>query len=141
MAKEYTIKEVADMKEVSPSTIRRRIKNGDLHAEKRKSRYGETYFIPAEELDKAVMEQEVLEFKNEMEISKSELKNELIKAVNSQNRELMEKSMENIDEKLEEQNKQIKEQNKAINKLSERIEELKEEKNKSFIDKIKSIFN
>jgi excisionase family DNA binding protein len=141
MAKEYTIKEVAEMKEVSPSTIRRRIKNGDLKAEKRKSRYGNTYFIPAEELDKAVMEQEVVEFKNKVEINKNELMNELIQALDSQNKELMEKSMDNIDEKLERQNEQIKEQNKAINKLTEKVEELKEEKNKSFIDKIKGIFS
>lgn len=43
---EYTIKKEAEVLEVSTSIIRRRIKSGDLVAEKRKTSYGQQYFIP-----------------------------------------------------------------------------------------------
>ena len=131
--KEYTIKEVAEILDVSSSTIRRRIKEGKIKANKKKTRYGQTYFIPASEIDKAVMEEDVLEFKKPVSVDKQEVINELIQAVNSQNKALINETMSNISQKIESQEQAIKE-------LTEEVRQLKKQQNKSLLDRIKGLF-
>lgn len=140
MKDEYTIKEVAEMLEVSSSTVRRRIKEGQIEANKKKSRYGQTYYIPASEIDKAIMQEDVLEFKNSVTVSKQEIIKELVEAINSQNKNMIKEAMSNITQKIESQNEQIQEQNEAINKLSEKVNKLQEEQNKSLWERVKNYF-
>lgn len=64
--------------------------------------------------------------------------NELVEAVNSQNKELIGKVMENINQ-VQEQNTYLKQQ---IYKLTEEVKKLKKEKNKpGLLDRIKGFLN
>ena len=55
---ELTIKQADEVLEVSTSTVRRRIKSGELAAEKRKTSYGQHYFIP-KKLDRVINDKEL----------------------------------------------------------------------------------
>ena len=81
MSDEYTIKEVAELLDVSTSTVRRRIRNVKIDAEKRETTYGEKYFIPAEQFDDvATIENEVVEVKEiESKVCIQEFKKDLLK--------------------------------------------------------------
>lgn len=137
--KEYTIKEVAEILDISKSTVRRRIKDNELKATKRKTRYGQQYFIPASEINQAIRERSIVNIKEvNKPISQEDLMNELVEAVNSQNKELIGKVMENINQ-VQEQNTYLKQQ---IYKLTEEVKKLKKEKNKpGLLDRIKGFLN
>ena len=62
--KEYTIKEAADLLDLSTSTIRRRIKSNKIEAEKKETKFGPKYFIPAEEINIATTKENVVDVKN-----------------------------------------------------------------------------
>lgn len=115
--KEYTIKEVAEALEKSKSTIRRKIKSGEIKATKKKTRYGETYFIPANEIKHPNMVQDVVEFENKLS------KNELIQAI----REVagtggnLPVEMKDTLEKLKEEQQEIKEQQKQLNEKYDKL--------------------
>lgn len=55
-----TIGQVAKLLEVSKDTVRRRIKAGELIAEKQEGPYGEQYMLPEEQFDQARMIHEVV---------------------------------------------------------------------------------
>lgn len=137
---EYTISEVAEILEVSTSTVRRRIKKGDINATKREGVYGQTYFIPKEEINKAVATEEVALVEQKM--SKEDIRKAIVEAINSHNKDLIEGITDNINQKMdkqqqaiEQQQDTIKQQTEAINKLTEEIKEIKEENSKSAIAK------
>lgn len=89
--KEYTIKQAAEILGVSTSTIRRRIKSGEYAAEKKNSPYGEQYFIPAKEIDQAVMENESVNISQvNKPVDKEEFVNALIEATEDKYRALFE---------------------------------------------------
>ena len=95
--KEYTIKQAAEILEVSTSTIRRRIKSGKLAAEKRKTNYGQQYFIPAKELDRAITDKNVVDIQEVSKpISQEELKETLIQAVNDKQKALIDNAVNKI---------------------------------------------
>ena len=137
---EYTISEVAQILDVSTSTVRRRIKNGKLKANKRDSVYGPTYFIPQQEINKAVATEEVALVEQKM--SKEDIRKAVVEAINSHNRGLIEGITDNINKKidkqqqvLEEQQETIKQQTEAINELTKEVRKIKEENSKSAIAK------
>lgn len=157
--KEYTIKKVAEILDVSTSTVRRRINNDEIDAYKKDTEYGPTYFIPASEIDKAVMEKEVVNVSKPVEIE--EIKETLLEAFNRQNKAIINEVMDRVENKLEEHNEAIesqsgqinkqseklneqkeliKEQKESIEKLSSQIEELKEKQEQSLLDKVKNLF-
>lgn len=157
--KEYSIKEAAEILEVSTSTVRRRIKSGKLAAEKKKTSYGQQYFIPAKELDRAVTDKEVVDIQEVSKpISQEELKKTLIEAVGNKQKALIEGITNSINQKVDEQHQSIKALNKqnkqdkeeiiekldkqqqVIEKQSQMIRQLQEEKNKSLLEKIKELF-
>ena len=150
MKDELTIREAAEILELSPSTVRKRIKRGDIEAEKKPSKYGETYYIPSEEIDRAFREKDVLEFENRLPVEKEEVINELAEALESRNKQLMEDVVENIgksieaqNEQLESQQKQIEKQQEAIEELTEQVKELKEQSSieKSLLGRVKKFFS
>ena len=157
--KEYTIKQAAEILDISTSTVRRRINNNEIDAYKKETEYGPTYFIPASEIDAAVMEKEVVNVSKPVEIEN--LKETLLEAFNQQNKALINEVMDRVENKLEEQNETledyneqinkqseklneqkelIKEQKNSIEKLSSQIEELKEKQEQSLLNKIKNLF-
>lgn len=118
--KKYTIKQAAEILEVSKSTIRRRIKSGSIDANKEEGPYGEQYFIPEAELDHAVAENDIVEVGQvNKPISKDMILNELSEAINKQNRALVEEVKEDINQKFEQQEQ-------AISELKNELKELKE---------------
>ena len=136
----YTIKEVAEILEVSKSTVRRRIKSGKIKAHKEKSPYGEQYFIPADEIDQPTVENEILEFKQHNKVmKKEEIVNALVEATESRFKEQIEKATSDIINKIESQEQSINELKQTNKKLVETVEEIKkmqrekEEKNESII--------
>ncbi|MFW5987930.1 MAG: hypothetical protein ACOCQA_00665, partial [bacterium] len=64
-------------------------------------------------------------------ISKEDLMNELIGAVNSQNKALIDKGIDKVTDKLDKQER-------AIQELTEEVKQLK---NRTILDKIKDFFN
>jgi len=80
-----TIKEAAKALEVSPDTIRRRIKQGKMKAEKRPTPYGEAYFIADSELSPAIevvtiarpQDTELLELVKQLHAELQELRQEV----------------------------------------------------------------
>lgn len=118
--KKYTIKQAAEILEVSKSTIRRRIKSGSINAKKEEGPYGKQYFIPEEELDHAVAENDIIEIGQvNKPISKDMILNELTEAINKQNKALVEEVKADINQKFEQQEQ-------AINDLKNELKELKE---------------
>jgi excisionase family DNA binding protein len=157
--KEYTIKQASEILEVSTSTIRRRIKSGEYAAEKKNSPYGEQYFIPAKEIDQAVMENESVNISQvNKPVDKEEFINAMVEATEGKYKALFEGIADNLSDKidkqnellkdykeqLEEQNSKLDDQKELINQLSEQLEDIKkqnkEKADKSFIDKIKKLF-
>lgn len=133
--KEYTIKQAAEILEVSTSTIRRRIKSGEYFAEKKNSPYGEQYFIPAKEIDQAVMENESINISHlNKPVNKDEFVDALIEATEDKYRSLFEGVAKNIIKKIDEQNEIIEEYKEEIkdlrtksNEISKQNQENKEE--------------
>ena len=157
----YTIKQAADILNVSKSTVRRRIKSGKLNANKEKSVYGEQYFIPADEIDQAIAENEIMEFNHiNRPIDKEKFINDLKIAMKERDEALIDDVVDKVANKLEEQQDAIKQDNEALieevadkvadkinqeqqkknEKLVNEIEKLKELQQKTLFDKIKEFF-
>ena len=141
MGREYTIKEAAEILEISTSTVRRRIKSGELEAELKESPYGEQYFIPDSELDQAVMDKEVTDIKK---LKKPVAKEEIIKAIKeaqaNREQELLNKVNNTIENREERLKQAISARDEKIDQLQESIEELHEKMDKSWWDKLKDWF-
>lgn len=133
--KEYTIKQASQALEVSTSTVRRRIKSGELKANKRNTEYGPTYYIPAVEIDRAIMEEEVVKVTKPVEVE--DLKNTLIETVNRQNKAIVEEVMDKVGNKIDTQNNTIQDLSEQVKELTEEVKQLREQ---SLLDKIKNIF-
>ena len=88
----YSIKEAALALEVSPDTVRRRIKKGELRAEKMEGPYGQAYYIPENELFEAAEVKEVIPFNRP--VTEEKLKQVISEAVNEEVRELREEIAE-----------------------------------------------
>jgi excisionase family DNA binding protein len=117
---EYTIKEAAQILDVSTSTIRRRIKSGELKAKKKDSPYGKQYFIPENEFEQAIAKNEIMEIKNvDKPVAPEVITNRIIRALESHNRD-----MEVL---FEDKIKELKQQQKGIVEevLNDRVEEIK----------------
>ena len=139
--KEYTIKEVAELLDISTSTVRRRIKSGELAAEKKSSPYGKQYFIKGENLDIAASENEVIELKQiNKPVSVDDLLDKLLEKSEQQNREIVDQAKNEIKDTITEQQKTIKELANQLEKMQQQQNEIKQRQNKSFIDKLKDLF-
>lgn len=146
--KEYTIKQAAEILEVSTSTVRRRIKSKEIKAEKKESPYGKQYFIPGSELDRAVMEKDSIEIGQVSKpIDKEEFLNSVLEVTESNLKNLFQGLENNIAAKIESQNQQIEEykqqlkrQNELIKDMKTELKEIKQQNNKTFLDKVKNIF-
>lgn len=134
--KEYTIKQAAEILEVSTSTIRRRIKSGEYAAEKKNSPYGEQYFIPAKEIDQAVMENESVNISQvNKPVDKEEFVNALIEATEDKYRALFEGAAKNIVDKIEQQNEQLESYKEELDELKGQNSDLNKQ-NKQDTEKI-----
>jgi excisionase family DNA binding protein len=145
--KEYTIKQAAEILEVSTSTVRRRIKSKELKAEKKESPYGKQYFIPASELDRAVMDNESVNISQvNKPVDKEEFINALTEATEGKYKALFEGIADSITNKIDQQNKEIRQykdqleqQNDLIREMKEELKEIKDKQNKTIIESIKKI--
>ena len=149
MPEEYSIKKAAELLDVSNSTVRRRIKEGKIEAEKRETTYGEKYFIPADQFeDMATIENEVIEVKEiESKVSIKEFKNDLLKSLEGMINEEKEEIIESVNEvgtTLEKQQEIIEEQQETLKEFQEELqkkeERLKEIEKQSFWERIRNLF-
>ncbi|MGM0411079.1 MAG: helix-turn-helix domain-containing protein [Bacillota bacterium] len=135
--KNYTIKEAADLLDVSTSTIRRRIRSGKIYAEKKKTKFGSQYFIPEKEINKVIAEEEIIDIKESNKpIPLEDVKKQIINIIKEENQNILddriEKIEKNIDKAIKSQNKELIEKvtytmEDMINKQNEVIKDLKEE--------------
>ncbi|MFW5891128.1 MAG: helix-turn-helix domain-containing protein [bacterium] len=156
MGEKIGVKEASKILGVSRKTVYSRLRSGKIEGEKIETKHGLKWVIDRDKLkEQATREKEVVEVKeiNRL-IKKKELMNELIEAINSENRQVIEESMDNIDNKLDKQKEQFREQsehiqkqreliekqNEYIKELSKEIKEIKTEQKKSFFSKIKDLF-
>ena len=147
-----TIKEAAEYADKSTSWIRKKILSGELEAEKKAFKYGKRWETTKQAIDdlleQAKMEKEVVDVREvDKAIPVKQFKNELLKATESQNRELINKAVENITEeiksqstKIDNQENKIEKQNQAIKELTKEVKKMREQQKKSIIDKIINIF-
>lgn len=164
---EYTIKEAAQILEVSTSTIRRRIKSGELKAKKKDSPYGKQYFIPENEFEQAIAKNEIMEIKNvDKPVAPEVITNRIIRALEEQNRGIIEDVLDErikglkkhqkeiVEEVLDDKVEKIKRHNEAIvkeeaqniaaeinNRIDEKFKDFEtKQKNNSILHKIKRFF-
>jgi len=129
------VKEASKLLGVSKKTVYTKLRAGQLPGEKIDTKHGQKWVIDKEKLQKqATREKEVVEVKeiNQL-VNKEDLLNELVEAVNSQNKQLINESVEKVTDKIDQQNK-------AIMDLSEQVKELKKKQNKGLWDRVKSCF-
>lgn len=128
--KEYTIKQAAEILEVSTSTIRRRIKSGEYAAEKKSGPYGEQYYIPGSEIDQAVMENESVNISQvNKPVDKEEFVNTLIEATEDKYKSLFEGIANNIIDKIEQQNEKLEGYEEELKELKgQNLQQSKENK-------------
>ena len=153
MSERVGVKEAAEILGVSKKTVYERLRSGKINAEKIDTKHGKKWVINRDELqESAKIENEAIEVRelNEL-INKDQLMNELIQAINSQNKEFLGEAIGDINETVEKQNKTIQKQNETIQQqnktlqkinreLSEVKRELQDQKNDSLISKIKNFF-
>lgn len=128
--KEYTIKEVASILDISESTVRRKIKNGEIAAEKKEGPYGPTFFIPGKQIDSKVAQDIVEVVKTNKAIDTQRLQEVILKALEDRDDRLI----ENIENRAKEREERLIE---ALEKQTEQIQELKKELNKGVFSRIK----
>jgi len=140
------VKEASKILGVSKKTVYSRLRSGKLPGEKIDTKHGKKWVIDKEDLqEQATREKEVVEVKeiNQL-VNKEDLLNELVEAVNSQNKQLINESIEKVTDKIDQQNKAIESLSEQIKDMQEEyqeeIQELKEQQNKSLWNKIKNIF-
>lgn len=136
MSEKIGVKEAAKILGLSKKTVYSRLRSGQIPAEKVETKHGLKWVIDKEQLkEQATHEKEVVEVKeiNEL-VSKEDLMNDLIEAINSQNETVINEAMNSI-------NDTIKQQNEAIEDLSEQVNKLQQQQNRSILDKIKDFFN
>ncbi|MCF8002542.1 MAG: helix-turn-helix domain-containing protein [Halanaerobiales bacterium] len=119
---------------VSRKTIYNRLKSGELDGKKVATDNTMKWVINENDIKQAKRVQESVEVVEvEENISKEQLIESIQEAVNSQNKQVIQESMEKVTDKIDQQNK-------AIQQLTEQIKRLKEQQNKSLWDKAKNIF-
>ncbi|MFW6009400.1 MAG: helix-turn-helix domain-containing protein [archaeon] len=118
----YTIKEAASILNVSESTIRRKIKNNELTAEKKEGPYGSTYYIPTEVIDSKTAQHIVEVIKTNKPIDIDKLQKVILEELEIRNKQLI----DNIEEKAREREK------KLFEAIEKQTEELKSEINKAY---------
>ena len=110
----YTIHEAAERLNVSKDTVRRRIKKGEIKAEKRQGPYGLAYYIPESELSPSTVLQVVPIQRN---ITKQELKQVFDDSLSPQETQLQQ-LREEVKE-LRQELKQVLEQNRELKQVLE----------------------
>ena len=103
-----TIKQAAQALEVSPDTIRRRIKKGEIQAEKFNGEYGYAWYIPESEITKAREVVDVVPVNRSL--SREQIKGVIKEAVSEEMQELK-NQIEDLRRQLEE-NKMIEQPRK-----------------------------
>ncbi|MFW6025373.1 MAG: helix-turn-helix domain-containing protein [Candidatus Woesearchaeota archaeon] len=142
MSEKIDVKKAAKILGVSKKTVYSRLRSGKIQAEKVDTKHGKKWLIDKDKLtEQATIENEVVEVKeiNQL-IKKEQLMNELIEAVNSQNKQLIKESMENIDETIKKQNKILEQQSNKLESLEDRLQSIQDQQNNTLFDKIKNFF-
>lgn len=130
MGKKLTVKEAARVLGVSPITVRRRIKSGELKANLEVGPYGETYFIDENDLAEVMEIKEVIPVKRELDITDVQ---EVFRNVLSPLYEIIkeqQKIIEQQNEKIEQLVKQIEDRDQKLMLAIRTIQEKQEEERK-----------
>lgn len=127
------VKEASKILGVSKKTVYSRLRSEKLPGEKIDTKHGKKWVINKKDLqNQARAETEVVEVKeiNQL-VNKENLLNELIQAVNSQNKQLIDNCIKKVTDKIDEQNNRIEQ-------LTEEVKELNNEQKKSLWAKVRS---
>jgi len=130
---EYTIKEVAQALDISERTVRRRIKSGEIRAEKKPGPFGEQWMIPIEELEASYSVEDVVQLQRPLTPAK--LQQVLMQALEERDQRLQEqlsdlqKAVDELVLVLERQEKARREWvEKRDRELMELVRQLQEER-------------
>lgn len=137
---EYTIKEAAQRLGISESTVRRRVKSGELSAEKKEGPYGDQWFIPKEEINTAQTVTDVVEVDQPM--SKEEVKNLISEAISETVDQALKEKFSSLEDSIKEQVKDevenaVKEMSVNQERQSQTIKEEIEERDQKIINEIR----
>ena len=146
-----TVKEAMDILDVSRKTIYRRLRDGELDGKKVVINDTRKWLISEDSVyDNKVINETVKLDEVDKSINKEQLMNDLsqlVTAINGQNRELIEDSMQEVNDKIAEHNELIKKKNELLqkqieqqNKRIRQVEERLQQQDQSILDKIKDFF-
>lgn len=146
-----TVKEAMNILDVSRKTIYRRLKSGELEGKKVITGDTKKWLISEDSVyDNKVINETVKLDEVDKSINKEQLMNDLsqlVTAINGQNRELIEDSMQEVNDKIAEHNELIKKKNELLqkqieqqNKRIRQVEERLQQQDQSILDKIKDFF-
>ncbi|MFW5991679.1 MAG: helix-turn-helix domain-containing protein [Halanaerobiaceae bacterium] len=136
MSNQIGVKEAAKILGLSKKTVYTKLRSGQILGEKIQTKYGQKWVIDKEQLeDQAAVKNEVVEVKeiNEL-VNREDLMNELIEAVNGQNKELIDEEVDNITDKLDRQER-------AITELTEEVKRMREQRGRGLLKKIKAFLS
>ena len=142
MSEKIGVKEAAKVLGVSKKTVYSRLRSGQINAEKVDTKHGKKWLIDKNKLtEQATAENEVVEIKeiNRL-INKEQLMNELVEAIENQNKQLIKQSMENINNTIQKQNEILEKQSNKLAIMEEKIKEIQQQQSKSLFEKLKVIF-
>jgi excisionase family DNA binding protein len=138
-----TIDECAKLLDCSKDTVRRRIKTGEIDAEKRIGNFGLQWMINSEKINKAMQDIAVVPITRAVSVAELEqamqkvIANAVTNAVQSEITTLRE-HMQMLNDKLDKQDELLKNHYKLVD---ERLKSSIDEKNKSFWKKVKTLFD
>ena len=139
-----TVKEAMNILDVSRKTIYRRLRDGELDGKKVVINDTRKWLISEDSIyDNKVINETVKLEEVDKNINKDQLMNELVTAMNSQKKELLDEAMQEVRQQLQAQEKQLQQQNKHLREQNELLkQQLQAERSEdnSLLDKIKNLF-
>lgn len=124
----YTLKEAAEILDLSTRSVRQKLLDGDLNGYKAKGKYGAQWFIPKSEIDIEVAVEEVIPMRKP--ISPSEFKTALREALRVSLEESLKEHKEEMKEELSEKfSKRIDKLEETIKTQNQQLEETLERQN------------
>ena len=124
-----TIGQVAKLLEVSKDTVRRRIKAGELIAEKQEGPYGEQYMLPEEQFDQARIIHEVIPVTRSVTVS--ELQALMGQSLTAAVSKTIQEETQGLRSQIDSLKEQLEAQQEANAAHQQRIEELLKEQQMS----------
>jgi len=121
MAEWLTIEQCADLLKVSKDTIRRRIKSKEIEAEKQIGDYGLQWMIPAETINKAMQDIEVIPVTRS--VSVAELEQAMARTIASAVTSAVQAELQPLKEQVQVLNEKLDKQDVMLNEHYKMVDE------------------